>query len=229
MAALTLAQLITRIEDNAGRTDQSDAQCVDWLNDCLHTLARRHNWRDLHVPDSSATMTIGTFRYSFPTGMKTCHGIRLINGTASKWLIERTRRWLNQYEPYPAGSSNGIPSFYCVDGNSFDLYPPPDTAYTYYVNYTKWPTAFSSATTTATCEITDIDDVLVAYGTAELFRKLGQDDRAASWDMVFERRYRDARIDDDSRPNFMPVHDGVITAGHVGPPSSYWNDPFYEG
>ncbi len=223
--ALTLAQLITRIEDNAGRTDQSDAQCVDWLNDALYVLARRHDWRDLHVPDSSFAMVIGTSRYTFPAAMRVCYGIRLINGSASRWLRERTRFWLNQYEPYPASMSNGIPEYYCVDGNTYDLIPPPDTAYTGYINYSKWPTLFSASTTTAAADIVHVDDVLVAYGTAELFRKLGQDERANHWEGVFERRYKDARIVDDQRPMLMPVPDGVISARRVGLPNAYWNDP----
>lgn len=223
--ALTLAQLITRIEDNAGRADQSDAQCVDWLNDGLREMARRHDWRDLHVPDYSVSLTEDTYRYTFPTDMKTCHGIRLIDGSASKWLIEKTRYWLNQYEPYPDDMGSGRPSYYCVDGNTYDVIPLPDDDYTAYLNYSSWATEFDSGTTTAEADITNVDDVLIAYGTAELFRKLGQDDRANHWEAVFERRFRRARTTDGQRPMHLPQPDGVIRARRLGLSGDYWHDP----
>lgn len=223
--ALTLAQLITRVENNIGRTDPSDANVVDWLNDALRTLARRHDWRDLYVSDYSFNMTAGTYRYNFPSDMKACYGIRMIDGSSSRWLIEKTRRWLNQYEPYPDSMSNARPSYYCADGVSFDIIPPPDSAYTGYINYAEWPDEFSESTTTATADITNVDDVLIAYACAEFYRSKGQDDRANHWEAVFERRFRDARIVDNQRPAMMPVVDGVVSPHRLGPSSEYWNDP----
>ncbi len=223
--ALTLAEMIVRIADNAGRQDQTGAYSVPWLNDALHELARRHDWRDLHVPDSPFTMTAGVYRYTFPTDMKVCKGIRYINGSSSKWLVEKTRYWLNQYEPYPDSMSNGIPAYYCVDGNTYDIIPPPDDGYTGYINYESWPTDFSASVPTAVADITNVDDLLIYYAVAELFRKLGQFDRSLHWEAVFERRYKRARVADVRRPVHMPTADGVISVRRRGPRSAYWNNP----
>ena len=221
---MTLAQLIARLKDNSARTDQSNAQCVDWLNEAQRTLARRHNWRDLET-ETSSTLDTDEYRYAFPTNMKACRGIRIIDGQASTWLHERTKRWLNQYEPNPAAASGSKPLYYCVDGNYFEFPAPPDDDYTYYINYQKWATAFSTDDTTARCDIGGVDDALIAYGTAELFRKLGQDERANHWEAVFQRRYHDARVADNDHPNFMPITDGVIHASGATRHGSYWNDP----
>ena len=81
--ALTLAQLITRVEDNAGRTDKTDAQIVQWLNDALKAVARKHIWKDL-VVEYEFTLVVSQFREAFPSDMKECLGIRIIDGTSSR-------------------------------------------------------------------------------------------------------------------------------------------------
>jgi len=229
--ALTLTQLISRVRDNTGRsntTTTTNARIAGYLNDAQRVLARRWMWRDLMI-QYETSLTTGTYRYAFPSDMKECLGLRIIDDASSVWLHDRSKRWLDQYEPYPDGRGTAKPAYYCVDGNYFELFPRPDSDYTLYIRFSRWPTEFATTQMSATCSIDQADDCLEAFATARLFKSLQLFTEAREWTGEFEVAYRDARIQDAKRPLWTPQPDGVIGAGAVGPPSEYWNNADYTG
>ena len=219
--ALTLTELLTRVGYNTNRSDLT-TRVTAYLNDGLREMARRHQWRDLHI-ERSATLTAGTYRYAFPSDMDKFMGIRIIDDAESEWLKARTKSWLNRYEPYPDGESTAKPEFVCVDGGYFEVYPRPDEAYTVWINITKWPATLSNLSDTP--DIDGVDDVLVAYATAQAFLSLGQHENGQQWIMEFERRFRSARLQDGDWPTLDTPRDGVVSEGAVGLPNDYWLRP----
>ncbi len=219
---LNTEELIARVQRNTNRTDK-DTAILDFLNDALKVMARRHEWRDLRIVRTT-TLTTGEFRYSFPDDMRDTHGIRIIDSTSSVLLVEKTKLWLNNLEPNPDSDSVAKPAFYAVDGNYFEVFPRPDQDYTIYLDMTRWPTALVNDADTP--ELDQVDDVLVAYATAELYASIQMLTESERWERRFETRFKAAWMQDNSRPNHQPVQDGVVTAGGVGPVSDYWNRPF---
>lgn len=219
--ALQLSELITRVDYNTNRSGL-DTRVTAHLNDGLREMARRHAWRDLHI-ERSASLTQSTYRYSFPSDMNEFYGLRIIDGTESEWLQIKTKFWLNQYAPYPAGDSEGKPEYVCVDGGYFEVNPVPDEAYTVYINMTKWPATLSNSSDTP--DIDGVDDALIAYATYQLYASLSQFENANYWQMEFERRLRNARIADGSEPVAMHTRDGVVSGQPTGLPSEYWHRP----
>lgn len=216
--SLTLTELRARVRTNTGVVDTlTDAALTAMLNDTQRSMARRHNWRDLNML-SEATLTVGTYRYAFPSDMKESLGIRLIDGVNSYLLIEQTADWLDRHDPNPPASSTGTPSFYCVDGRYYEIYPRPDQAYTIYIRYTRWPTALS--VDTDVCLITDVDEALIAGASQRAFESRQEYDDAAFWERRFEKLVREAVIQDSARPVWRP---SAVSEGTL--PPGYWLRP----
>ena len=223
--ALTFAQMVTRVEKNTNRSDgDEETHTKQFLNEALREVARRHDWRDL-AKRQTATLTEDDHRFPFPSDMMVCHSLRIIDGTSSRLLIQKSIDAADEWEPYVAGTTSQKPYTYAIDGNYFEFEAPLNDDYECRIRFTKFPELMTNDADEA--EITDIDDVLVAYATAELFRFLSQHDEAAQWDVRFERGFARARLRDGDRPDWNPTRHGVTDGvTHRG---NYWNDPTVMG
>jgi len=225
--ALDLAGLTTRIRlntnrESSGDTATTDATITPLLNFALREIARRHDWRQLFTSKTMTTIA-GTERYAFPTDMNRLLSMTMWNSTTSYTLAERTKTWLNSYDSRQALSSTGVPAVYAVDGLYFELVPRPDAVYTLAVNYIKWPATLVNATDAP--DVETMDDCLIAYATSQLFAQLERFDQADWWMREFERRFVTARATDNTRPNFMPQQDGVVSGKTGGYNTDYPYDP----
>lgn len=219
---LQLSELITRVRDVTGRsnaTQTTDAQITRLLNDAQRASARRHNWRDLYI-EKETTLTADTYRYSLPSDMKVCMGMRIIDGSSSRTLHEKTKTWLNWREPYPATRSSGKPTYYCIDGNYFELYPPPDSAYTLYINYVYWPVEMSEDSDTPSVD--DLDDALIAYAASDLYAMIEMNEQSDWWRERYDKMLKEAKAVDMSRPAWLPKR----SERGRGLPADYWKNPF---
>lgn len=217
--ALQLSALITRVRQNTGRnstTTTPDTQITAYLNDAQLEIARRSDWKDLHITQET-TLVAGTYRYAFPPSMKDCISVQVIDDESGTDLIEKTKRWLDRYVPDPENRATGKPNYYAVDGNYFELYPSPDSAYTLKINMRVLPTNMAQDADLPTVDA--VDDCIIAFATSELFASIGRQDESMSWERRFERRLKSAKVQDRSRPNYspQPVPSGL--------PDNYWNRP----
>lgn len=217
---MTRAELLAAARQRSGRpTDPSDTLLAQMLNETLRDVARRWSWRDL-MYEAETALEADTFRYAFPTDMRVCHGIRLIDGTDSHWLHERTARWVDQRYPNPSAESSGRPEQFAPDGNYFLVLPPPDAAYTVHVRYQRWPAEL--ATDAAEPLLTGVDDALVAGTTARVYESVALFEEAKYWHGRYEQAVRKARMADDERPNWSPVPNSVGGAGSREVVGEYW-------
>ena len=221
LGGTTLSDLISRVRVNTNRTSTTvttNGRIARYLNDGLRELARRHPWKDLDRI-TEVTLVADTHRYSLATNTRNVYGMRIMDDDDSRVLFERSIQWVNMLEPDLDSRSSAKPTYYAIDGNSYELVPPPDEAYTLYRNEQIWPSLMNALTDTPDIDL--VDDALVAYGTAALFRSLQQFTEADRWEEMFERRYRTAMRDDSKRPGLHPQMDGVVGHRRSGLPTNY--------
>ena len=218
---MTLSELRTRVRANHASRSDKNTDIDEFINEALRALAQAHTWKDL-VVEYSTTLTADVYRYAFPTDMKECFAMRLIDGTDSRFLTEKTKRWYMEYEPYPSGQTTARPSVYAVDGNYFEVYPVPDDAYVIYLLYAKWPATLTEDSDEPA--IDDADSAIIAHATADLYflQALYEDGR--EWERRYEKAMREAVRQDNKRPGWRPQI-GDTGAGGRGLPADYWDRP----
>lgn len=217
--ALTKAQLVSRVQTITER-DDLDTYILQFLNDGLKKIARDHTWRDLMI-EKTTTLTADAYRYSFPSDMKECLGLRIIDDAESVWLTEISQVRLDAYEPLPSSRGSGRPSYYAVDGDYFEIFPPPDSAYSLRIRYNRWPDELVQDSDVP--DIDQVDDVLSSMAAAEIFALVGDFDSSRQWEARAAGRMKDARIQDMRRPVWRPVPGSAPRRGVL--PADYWNRP----
>lgn len=228
MANTAASVLITRAVDNVSRLSTATARSgatlsnksIDYLNDTMVRMARKHDFREMDKRYTAATIA-DQKTYTLPTSYKDVLTIVLRDGNNSRKLTYVSPRLFNMRIPYPENETTGLPTWYIQYGDEFDLFKIPDAAYTMYMRTLQWPTKIT-ATTDLIDYKTDKDELIVAGMTAKLFDHLQMYEDGALWEAKFIAQRDEAILVDEHLPDYDPVGIG-FTADVSTLPGDYWN------
>ena len=185
--AQTYSQLLATVQGHLGGRTDKNAVILRELNDAQRFIVRTalrfgHELSSLMLFQSTVTGA-GTSRYALPSTIAALYDLVLIDGDSSCKLPRRGVRSKDRAYPYPENDSQGRPTEYMVFDDYFELYPVPDAVYTVRMRFAKWPTEFTTSSTTGS-DIEEADDILVALTTAKVFYHLQEFDKAAEWMVI---------------------------------------------
>lgn len=216
---MTLAQLRTLVQANVNRPDKTVV--VDaGLNFGLDELTRRHTFkgRRSEVPVAIAT---GDTSVSVPEGMTNVSNLRLQNSDASvvsTICFKAKNVLLRQFPQLTIANIQGMPAYAYEEAGQIFFFPEASQEYTLLV--TGDSQGGFLAAETDTVGIDGIDEALVAYATAYVFRSIQQNEEAGIWGANFERLAVTAIRNDNRRSG-----EERQLEGFPGPPKGYNSDP----
>lgn len=198
MTRKTIRDLIL---SNTGRDDkQSVADAA--IDLCMSRLGQLHDWQQT---STAATLPIGAGDTSIilPANTQRIIELRLINGLASfpMRLLEK-RQVLDVYSN-PSALPQNIPC-YCyrqTDSNNNDtlvFFPISNGNYSIELTIAANPSVGSEDT--AEPDVPNLDEAIVAYGTAYVFRSIEMFENASPWDQQFAGLAATAIAADQRRP-----------------------------
>lgn len=150
--------------------------------------------------------------------------MRIIDGTLSRPLRIRSKKWIVTHFPNPSAQNSAKPSYGYIEGQTLFTVPIPDVDYT--IRYSYYRLHAALATDASTVLIRHIGPVVVAYATFWVFQSIEKHEEAEKWLISYLRLLNSARKVDransatkfvfDQRGEFLLVND-------------YWLDPFVKG
>ena len=221
-------ELVTEVCDILG-IEETDIQprVQTWLNLTLVRVGRRHFWQDLKSTDTSNATVASTKEYDIVTdwgftNLRHIHAIDLIDGTNSRKLVYVPTRRLDERRPYPEAYSDYKSWGYTRWGSKIELIDVPDDAYTLKIRYSDWITQFTDDADT--CDIDNIDDLLLAATVAWGYASIEDEDSALKWAKIAEMSFQDAIAVEKAEPDYEPVMVGHIMGDAYN--VQYWASPF---
>jgi hypothetical protein len=181
---MTLSELIAEVQALTGRSDDAvlitSARIVRFLNDAQTEIVRFCPGHiDLEVKDADAlTLVTSTYSYSFAALSPAVFHLwaaYYMDGVQSYEMLYRDTEDFDRDHPDPTAYS-GMPTQWTRRAATIEVYPLPTTAENgkyIRLDYTKTPTAFSTGSLTATCQMSDAHKGLIYYSVAEAFRAIG--------------------------------------------------------
>lgn len=230
---LTRLQMANELLDNLGRSSTGKTRsgatlanrAVTWLDRAQIWVARKE---DFLFKISTANTTADQKDYAMPEDIKALYSLRLEDGLSSRKLKVIMPWEFDELVPKPDEATTGRPDWYIPykTTNTFELFKIPDTAYTMRLRYSHWPAALASDSQTS--DFTNMDDVLIEYGTHLGFKWLQELNDAASWKKQARESFAEAALcERKAFPDWVPVARGFSTKPRP-PIGEYWNDPFIE-
>lgn len=232
---LTRLEMASAILDNMGRSSTLtlrsgtalSSRVVTWLNWAQIKVARQV---DLLFATATTSTVANQDCYSFPASYNVIYTIRLEDGLQSTKL-ELVKPWeFDRIVPKADELPTGRPFYYIPfkDSGHFDVFPVPDAAYTMRIRYGYMPTTLS--TNGQTSDYTDLDDVLVYYGTSEGFKWLQELKDAAYWQARGDEALAESIANvNDAFPDWQPVARGFSSSYPQRILGEYYNNPFIQG
>lgn len=229
MGYLTRDEMIEEVRDNlGGRQDVSEEKIIRALNLALQKISRRWDFRDLQRYAYN-TLEIGESFIRTADEVREIYNFVLIDsgGTRRKLIRVPQRQWSKLFDT-TTRESTSTPTHYTVWRSDLQLNPTPSDEFRVELRYTIWPTQFleGSEYGTIKSEYKHLDDVIINFATAYLFKKLRQDVDSDQYLVEAQRELEDAVREDKVIPDEAIVPDGDIDAGGVG---DYWKNPFVLG
>jgi len=154
--------------------------------------------------------------------------IKLMDGANSRKLLYRPPREIDEVLPYPSTLGEQKPSFYTVRGNTIELLPIPDAAYSVYIYHTQWPADLSndSDQTVFSDDLIDVIVSLAADMVNSFYEKDIQSTRS-DWAKRAKELLGIAVKEDTTHPDrkffARPFDPGTTT--YTG---EYWKQPFVD-
>ena len=206
---------------NLGRTDDTsvETQIEDtWLPVVLKRIANARPWPDLDTA-GSGTLGSGETSIDLATDLRKLYNVRLDDGSNSKVIpvILPTEFDRAQHDVLEAGTTTGEPIVCCRYGRALRFSPTSDDDYTISYRYRKVVGEMDDDTDT--CDILDIDDILIAELTQYACLQLRRFELAAVW----QRKAKEAWEAHDSdiggsppliRPYTASAYNDSIDARH---------------
>lgn len=235
MGTLTQAELETEVRAAMANRDDLDDRLHTALNIAQTQIARVKSWDELNVlyeDTLSYTGVPADDKYlaydTIESGLRIrrLYSFRLIDGGNSIKLSGITPRKLDTHVPNPLSRGVDKPRVYTRWADKFELFPIPGQAYDYAIRLGKWPTPFVSGGTTATSDLDDKDDAIIAMALHYLYSSLSEYDNAKHWFAVGNKHIEDAIEPDMDEPD-RDIRGGTMDTE----PSShdYVRSPFYRG
>lgn len=233
MGTLSLTELKEELKANLGNRSDLDARLTRFLNRAQTEVAKeKAKFEELEVSEDKvltytgvpATDKVLAFSSLTNSNPHKIWSVRVIDGLTSWKLTYVQNRKFDLIVPNAAAEAVDKPTHYTLWEKRFEWYPVINAAYTMRLRLSKWPTAFSDASPSATSSLSEKDDLIIWKATALAFASLGEMKKASAAEAMYQQ-YADLCLMND---NMVP--DAVLTpmpgqdAGLASP--AYWADPF---
>jgi len=215
----TLADLRTLVIANVG--NRSDKNTV--INAAINFgLEHALGWYTFHEvrAESDLVTEIDDLYVDLPTGAKVSEA-RLVVGLSLNPITLKSKIWVVSRWPNIVALSSGRPQYGYIQGGKLYFSCPLGDAYPVRVTYAIPPVLSADETENP---ITILDEALIAYGTAAVFRSVQNFDAANLWTQQYGTLLAAARAL-DLQHNIEHKADVVESE-----PSTFlnpWEDPFY--
>ncbi len=187
---MTIAEVIKRVQQNAGRTDK-ERVVLDAINRSMLRVCSEYDIPEMDSLDPRNTSPTKDY-IAAPEGFRMlwnawCNG---------RLLTERTLRTIADVYPNRLAVPKGRPRFLVQTGMTdpeagalriFRLYPAPDEVYEVLLEYARWPKTYSIADLDEELELKYKEEIIIASATAELFMHLQAYEDAAAWLATYKR------------------------------------------
>lgn len=221
---MTKSELRDLVRSNTNRQDK-DSVADSALSLGLEKSAMMHDFQSMRI-QSDVRVSANEISVALPDDLWKLREARVINiqNTQLVSILElRDQQWILERFESPS-TMIGRPTFGYIQNRSLYIVPKAQESYDLRMSYTRLPTLVSD---TDSVEITGLDEALVAYATAFVFRSVQLFQDAQTWMTEFYRAL-DSAIQHDRRQPMKKVqmdpHPGTDAAmGFVGDPS---RDPF---
>lgn len=231
MGALALSDLITEVTAGLGNRTEFTAnsqRVVNGLNIAQQRLGRFYDYQEMKQILLASVVPVGDQSVDkyliLPTGIKSIHSLVLQDGANSQKLIEKPWRMFDKRIPLPEYIAPGWPTYYTRFGvQTAMLFPTPLQTFQYQLRATMLPTPFVLATPTMTSDFVDKDDIIIDWALEYLFRLFGRPDLADGYDHMALDRAKEAKFNDEDRPDMDASDDPMTSGGVTGP---YWLNAF---
>src|SRR3972149_2594372 len=225
MGTLTLTELKAEITASHGNRTYIASRLTRVLNLSQSRMSRIYKWEELEALVTSKSRAAGS-RYVDLTSLniREILSVVLVDGTNSRKLSGRIYRQLDQVSSYPEANPTGKPEVYSYFGKKLELYQVPDAIYTLRIRVSNWPTAFSDASPSATSDLDNKDDMLIALSNSWLFLTLGKSEDANKWWSIYRQMLTSAIAEEGESPDLDVLPGGGAGVGveTAGP----WASPF---
>ena len=225
MGTLTLDNMKDEVRSNLGERGDMESRLTRFINLAQTRIARARNWEELKFLKTADTVynNDDDDKYiSAPANLRKINSLRLIDGTQSRKLEQKTARAFDREIPRPLTDSRDRPRIYIRWGTTLELYPVPDAAYTLVMRGTVWPTDLSAD---ADLSLLDRkDDLIMALATNIAWLSIGRLDDAKIFWAVFANGYKDAVGEDIPDSDLDILQSSGPNDVAIGP--AYYADPF---
>lgn len=225
MGTLTLAEIKTEVLTNLGGRSDQDDRITRIINLAQVRIARRGNFRELRALLSDTTSAAGGETGKFlavPATLREIFSLVLLDGTSSRKLTQITAKQFDKYVPAPQVYDTGRPSIFILYKDFIEFWRVPDQAYEVRLRCNLWPTAFTDTSTSATSDLDEKDDIIIALTTAMIFDSLRMEKDADKYFKIYGSMMREALDESEYQPgqDIVPAFEvgaGDTTDYHLNP------------
>ena len=228
--ALQLQNIRSLVRTNIGGRTDVDTEIDRYINIVLHDVARKQGWVDLRAESTFDTVA-STKSYTLAADLARLETVRLSDYDSSTGVYSASlslrvvaAHKMDEIVPRMEQYNEGKPRYAVWWGRSLELYRIPDTAYRVTYRYKQKVTEMS--TDASTCEIEEIDDVLVNGATSYVLAMIEEWESSAFWRTLYHQTLGAAILADKRTPAYSPSLGRFTT---IDTPYRDTDDPFYHG
>lgn len=228
---MTRVQLRNLILTTTNRDDKSSV-ADSAIDLCMTRLGQLHEWQQTRT-DVTQAIVQGTSSFVLPAGTRRIIEIRFINGLLSYPMRLFPKVVALRYAPNPPALPQLRPTvcYRETASNGADtIYLIPTSDATYSIEYTVGENPSIGPDDADVANIPDVDEAIVAFGSAYVFRSIAMVQEAEIWDAQFEQCVEIAIRADKRRPGeslVMELHPGLRGRfGRQGLSMDPQHDPF---
>jgi hypothetical protein len=217
---LSFADLRAEVVTNTGRTDR-----LDYINKQINKGIEYFNrlWPFKGLRQTTLISVVANDQsFSLPSDFLWIQQVLLLNGANSYQVDVRGKSFMLQRWPNARSTAFGLPAIGYIDGSLFYFVPVANQAYQFSVSYyRKMPLLVTDSDTIL---IDYLDEAVVAYATAKVFKSVEQFDSAQVWLQDAQGEFLAAKDADARAMGQMDVLQG--TGSQSGSATDPQNNPF---
>jgi len=193
-------------------------------------LPRRSRWEELEKLETHTLVVTSSTeddrQIGMPANLRDIYSLIVLdasNERASKLIRKTARQW-----DLEIGATDyfdrDLPRIYTRYQEMIEVHPVYDSAYVLRARCCLWPTAFSDSSPSATSELDQKDDMLIALSNSWIFATLKMTDNAKYWWGIYRNMLNSALDEEAEKPDLDRVPGRGST--EVAVLDRYWLDPF---
>lgn len=185
--AYQLSSIVTKVQKRIRDTGYSSSTIKEFINDAQNALFNEYDLRFMET-SQGYTLTVDiqdiTNGSGLPSNFVRAIDLFITTDDYAKILTYVDFKDIDKAYPDAADDNPGTPRFWYMVGNTINVYPKPDQAYTLTLRFIKRPTELSADADVP--EVPKEFEELLVYGASyRAFEEKDMDDKAA----VFENKY----------------------------------------